>query len=325
MLMRTLAQSNISNEKLLEVEKEYDLYIDGTSAIVQNVNHKIQKFKDTSQSLLIIGGAGTGKSRLSRNFLTYWKLRTQRVIVIDSFSHMAELNLIDHSSLLLIEGLETFSFDQQETILNAAFEHGEPKVGKLVATLTVSNEKEKRTSVKPELFKLFENSIVTIPPLKDRKKDILTIAGSYLKEKQLCDKAYKKLYSYSWPGNLRELKSFITLIEKKVNNDDIPYELFCDLFEKQKQNIVSLKKNNFSTLEHSVKQQVQGYIRALKGHPPTIGLYGAFLEALEKPLIEEVLHYTDDNQLKAAKILGINRNTLSKKIKNLNIKNNRDG
>lgn len=69
-----------------------------------------------------------------------------------------------------------------------------------------------------------------------------------------------------------------------------------------------------STLEESVEAHLRQYFNAHTGEMPAPGLYGRILPLVEKPLIEMTLHATGGNQLKAAEILGINRNTLHKKI-----------
>jgi two-component system nitrogen regulation response regulator GlnG len=74
------------------------------------------------------------------------------------------------------------------------------------------------------------------------------------------------------------------------------------------------------TLEKDVEAHLRQYFAAHSGdHPPPPGLYGRILPLVEKPLIEMTLRATGGNQLKAAYVLGINRNTLRKKISELGI------
>ncbi len=71
---------------------------------------------------------------------------------------------------------------------------------------------------------------------------------------------------------------------------------------------------NLDSLKEKVLQLGNSFYREKKGV-----LYKSILEAIEKPLIEDVLEHTDGNQLRAARILGINRNTIRAKIKKLSI------
>ena len=74
------------------------------------------------------------------------------------------------------------------------------------------------------------------------------------------------------------------------------------------------------SLSLSVEAHIKRYFDALNGDMPPPGLYGRVLREVEEPLIVATLAITRGNQLRAADILGLNRNTLRKKIKNLNIK-----
>ncbi|MFW0776872.1 MAG: helix-turn-helix domain-containing protein [Rickettsiales bacterium] len=82
----------------------------------------------------------------------------------------------------------------------------------------------------------------------------------------------------------------------------------------------SIEAESRHTLERSVEDHLQQYFAAhTGGHLPPPGLYGRILPLIEKPLIEMTLKATEGNQVKAAFILGINRNTLRKKIQMLDI------
>jgi Fis family transcriptional regulator len=67
-------------------------------------------------------------------------------------------------------------------------------------------------------------------------------------------------------------------------------------------------------LSGHIKNMLEGYFNDLDGHPPA-DLYQMVLQEIEQPLLESVLHYTRGNQSKAAMVLGLNRGTLRKKLK----------
>ncbi len=73
-------------------------------------------------------------------------------------------------------------------------------------------------------------------------------------------------------------------------------------------------------LSDLIREQLQAYMANCGEMLPSGGLYAVIMPHMERPLIELALEYTSGNQLKAAKILGINRNTLRKKIQELQIK-----
>jgi Fis family transcriptional regulator len=68
-------------------------------------------------------------------------------------------------------------------------------------------------------------------------------------------------------------------------------------------------------LSHHVRESLNEYFQSLNGCQPPCGLYRMVLEQVEKPLLERVLDYSEGNQSRAAELLGINRGTLRKKLK----------
>ncbi|MES2182118.1 MAG: helix-turn-helix domain-containing protein [Pseudomonadota bacterium] len=75
---------------------------------------------------------------------------------------------------------------------------------------------------------------------------------------------------------------------------------------------------NQCELAHSVKSSVDQYFKDLDGEPPH-AVYDMVLGCVEKPLLEYIMHHAAGNQSKAAEILGLNRNTLRKKLQQYNI------
>jgi Fis family transcriptional regulator len=79
-------------------------------------------------------------------------------------------------------------------------------------------------------------------------------------------------------------------------------------------NQLSEAENDNVSLNGTIKNMLEDYFNELDGHPPA-DLYQMVLQEIEQPLLETVLHYTRGNQSKAAVLLGLNRGTLRKKLK----------
>lgn len=79
--------------------------------------------------------------------------------------------------------------------------------------------------------------------------------------------------------------------------------------------MTQIDKNNVKPLSHYVHHCLDEYFTGLNGSTPPCGLYKMVLEQTEKPLLENVLKYSAGNQSRAAELLGINRGTLRKKLK----------
>jgi len=157
---------------------------------------------------------------------------------------------------------------------------------------------------------------IKLPPLRERKEDIPPLVKNFLREasekletgeKRLSREATAAILKYDWPGNVRELENVIkracvlstgTMIEKRdlVIDDESSYSIKEFLEEKLKRYLKDMTKvTNFK-------------------------LYDTVLSEVQKALITIILKETQGNQLKAAKVLGINRNTLRTKIREYNIK-----
>lgn len=86
------------------------------------------------------------------------------------------------------------------------------------------------------------------------------------------------------------------------------------------QRIKAQVASNQNELEGSIETRIRDYFKTLNSETPSQGLYERVISEVEKPLIKMTLDMTRGNQLRAARILGINRNTLHKKVKELGIK-----
>ncbi len=156
---------------------------------------------------------------------------------------------------------------------------------------------------------------IYIPPLSARKQDIVPLANMLLQEisaflniplKELSKDAKEAIMEYSWPENFYQLKHCLTKSclaskHKKLSKKDLFGE-FNDKFSIK--NFLDSKIGNF----------LADFCRIENSN-----LYDTIIQEVEKALFSLVLSETGNNQLKAAKILGINRNTLSKKLKNYNL------
>jgi len=163
-----------------------------------------------------------------------------------------------------------------------------------------------------------------LPPLRERSEDIAPLVTHFLAQgrddglpvKSFAPDAIKRLKGWHWPGNVRELENLVRRLavlhdETIISAEAVEAELSADV-----------PKNTVQadSLSLSVETHIKRYFDALNGDMPPPGLHGRVLREVEEPLIVATLAITRGNQLRAADILGLNRNTLRKKIKELNIK-----
>jgi two-component system nitrogen regulation response regulator GlnG len=160
---------------------------------------------------------------------------------------------------------------------------------------------------------------MSIPPLRERPEDIRTLSlhfvDRYAKELgegpvTLPPATVERLEAYDWPGNVRELENAIkrALV---LSTDDILAPSEFDFLTQTSEPLTTQ-----ITLEELVSQEVHSVLEASS---ETTDVYHRIQQRIERPLLEVVLEHTQGNQIRAAAILGINRNTLRKKITELGI------
>jgi len=152
--------------------------------------------------------------------------------------------------------------------------------------------------------------------LKDRREEIIPLARGFIKlaeeqagtgPRELSGEAEEYLLSYEWPGNEKELE---LAVKRACILSDGPF-LQTEDFD--------LKQRQAKSVGKFVEARLKGFMRNIKQFE-NFNLYGMVIPEVEKSLIEMVLGETKGNQIRASKILGINRNTLRSKIKKLGIK-----
>ena len=164
-----------------------------------------------------------------------------------------------------------------------------------------------------------------LPPLRDRLEDIAPLVNHFLTKssenglphKMFSADAKRLLKTWHWPGNVRELENMVHRLLVLHNEDIIDVDAVAT--ELSQQDKGDEEHHESDNLSQSVDAHIRRYFDALKGGLPAPGLYGRILREVELPLITATLEITRGNQVKAADILGMNRNTLRKKIKELGI------
>ncbi len=170
-----------------------------------------------------------------------------------------------------------------------------------------------------------------IPPLRERIDDIPDLMHKFLNTyavengqtpKLIETAALDYLKQHDWPGNVRELENLCQRIAALYVEDVIT----LDIARAEMVPLVAgdqVGKDGIpthETLQESIYRHLKRYFDAHLPHDlPPPGLYSRLLREFEKPLIENTLTATRGNQIKAAELLGLNRNTLRKKIRDLDI------
>ncbi len=132
--------------------------------------------------------------------------------------------------------------------------------------------------------------------------------------------AMERLKAYRWPGNVRELENLVRRLSALYSQEMIGVDAIeAELAEAPSTPAAAAAANGDDSLSSAAERHLRDYFAAHKGGLPPSGLYDRVLREIERPLIQLSLSATRGNQLKAAQLLGLNRNTLRKKVRELDI------
>ena len=167
-----------------------------------------------------------------------------------------------------------------------------------------------------------------LPPLRERRDDIGDLARHFLGEagtqdggqRTLSPDAIERMKQHQWPGNVRELENVIRRIAAIYPEDVLTREMVdAELAEALVAPPVVDGSDDAATLSDLVENHLARYFAEFGGDLPPPGLYDRVLREIEAPLFTAALAATRGNQIRAAELLGLNRNTLRSRIKLLDI------
>jgi two-component system nitrogen regulation response regulator GlnG len=198
--------------------------------------------------------------------------------------------------------------------------------------IVAATNKDLRLLINQGLFRedlFFRLNVVPIrlPPLRERVEDIPDLVRHFftvaekegLPSKQIEAAAVERLKRHRWPGNIRELENLVRRLAALYPQDTITVNLIeAELATP----IVTLAEEEAPAdedLSESVERFLAKYFAEFGDNLPPPGLYHRILKEVEYPLIGAALAATRGNQIKAAELLGVNRNTLRKKIRDLDV------
>ncbi|MGD9509082.1 MAG: nitrogen regulation protein NR(I) [Geminicoccaceae bacterium] len=166
-----------------------------------------------------------------------------------------------------------------------------------------------------------------LPPLRERVDDIPALVQHFLVKvqsdglplKTLTPEAMIRLKAHAWPGNVRELENLVRRLAVLYAEETIGENVITLELEQARAPSIGESRPADDSLGQAIERHIERYFRAHDGALPPSGVYDRLIREVERPLIARALAATRGNQLKAADVLGLNRNTLRKKIRELDI------
>ena len=170
---------------------------------------------------------------------------------------------------------------------------------------------------------------ISVPPLRHRGDDIAMLARHFLDRaaseglprKSLAQSGGTRLARHDWPGNVRELENMMHRLAVLARDDVITDALVDQQLSQTRPNHQPESTLQFAdeSLSLTVQQHLNQYFQSFGSDLPPSGLYQRLTDAIERPLLATTMTAVRGNQIRAAKLLGINRNTLRKKLSDLGV------
>jgi len=300
----------------------------GASAPMQELYRLVARLVGSDLGLVVSGPTGAGKTLLARSVHAASSRAEAPFVTIsagDTGDDEALATRIGAAAggTLLIEEPARLPPEAQ-TRLARQIDAARPSA-RLIATLTepaATLIEDGRLS--DDLYYRLAGATLALPPLSERGEDVMLLARHFLAEaatagtgrgRALAEAARAPLMGHSWPGNVRELRNLMRRLALVGGEPEIGAgEVAAALAEQPGGAPAAAAAGPGERLSEAVARHVRRYFEAHGDALPPPGLYGRVLREIEAPLLEIALEATGGNQLRCAELLGINRNTLRKKL-----------
>lgn len=239
---------------------------------------------------------------------------------------------------LFLDEIGDMPMDTQTRLLRVLQEGEFTSVGgrtpiKTDVRIVAATNKDLKSLIDKGLFRedlYFRLNVVPlrIPPLRNRLEDLDDLCRHFLKlaedeglpPKSISPDGLAFLKTYDWPGNVRELENFMRRVAALYNDEVIGTNILQQELVEQSGTVASIMTGQpQNSISESIEAHLSKYFNEFEGSFPPAGLYDRILKEVEEPLIKLSLALTNGNQIKTAEMLGLNRNTLRKKIRELGI------
>jgi len=314
-------------------DTENGLPLVGKSAPMQGVYRLVARLMNTDLPVLVSGESGTGKSLIAKVLHSFSDRRNLPFISV-SPSDLVELDgpakilAKVRGGSLIIEEISDFSLESQARLVQMIDNPGEYSP-RFIATMQGSMiESVENGSIRSDVFYRLGGATIELPSLRECVDDILILTEHFLNllekeggsKRHLGIKAQDLFRAYSWPGNVRQLQNVVKRLGLTAREHEISLTEVEQSLENQPEMEGSFGKAGTEKLSNDIERHLRRYFDLHGNILPPVGLYNRILRELEVPLIGLSLEATGGNQAKCADLLGINRNTLRKKISELDIK-----
>lgn len=332
---RGRAQAMPPAREVVDAPVDADLPLVGRTPAMQTLYRLVARVMNTDIPVLITGESGTGKSLIARALHDFSDRRAQPFVLAAG----ADLGQGDPAAVpalvararagtLVLDGLGDLDPAAQARLvrlLDTLPEDGPRLLAIAEGELSAALESG---AFRADLYYRLAGMTLHVPPLRERIEDIPLLAEHFLARaaresgapRTLASGAVELLRHYTWPGNVRQLENTMRRLLVTGQSAEIGRAEVEAALSGQPAAMPAENGTRGEKLGESVARHLRRYFELHGGDLPPPGLYDRILREIEAPLIEIALEYTGGNQARCAELMGINRNTLRKKITDLDIR-----
>jgi two-component system nitrogen regulation response regulator GlnG len=330
----------------------------GRSPAMQEIYRVLARLMQTDLTVMISGESGTGKELVARALHDYGKRRTGAFVAINMAAiprDLIESELFGHEKgaftgansrnagrfeqaeggTLFLDEIGDMPMEAQTRLLRVLQQGEYTTVGgrtpiKSDVRIIAATNKDLRLLIQQGLFRedlFFRLNVVPLrlPPLRERTEDIPDLIRHFftqaqregLPPKQIDQSALDQLKHHRWPGNVRELENLARRLAALYPQETITAAVIEQELSQPAPSGGEARAGD--SLGNAVERHLAAYFAGFEDGLPPAGLYHRILREVEFPLLTAALAATRGNQIRAADLLGVNRNTLRKKIRDLDI------
>lgn len=324
-------------------------FVVGQSPAMQDIYRTIVRLRTSDLTVLMTGESGTGKEVIARALHHYSRWKAGPFVALNMAAiprELIESELFGHEKgaftgatqktvgrfeqaqggTLFLDEIGDMPYEAQTRLLRVLQEGEFSSVGgrRLVKTrlrIVAATNRNLAQLVREGKFRedlYYRLNVIPlhVPPLRERPEDIPALVQHFVSmsksPKVFAPQAMACICSHPWAGNIRELENFVRRIAALCAQDVIDEKAALQELERLEGARTAARADRTAMMSAVVDDYFS--IR-----PPEGKAHEELVAALEKPLIARVLKLTNGNQIKAAEMLGLNRNTLRKKIRELDI------
>ena len=327
----------------------------GRSPAMQEVYRIMARLMNTDLGVMITGASGTGKELVARALHDFGQRKAGPFVALNMATIPADMIEVElfggegpngsvigkfeqaHGGTLFLDEVGDLPLEAQSRLLRVLQEGEFSRAGgREVLTTNVrtiaATHQDLRALInegkfREDLFYRLNVVPIRLPSLRERIEDIADLSRHFLQlaeaeglpSKVISKDAIEILKVQPWTGNVRELENLIRRLAVLCPDDTISAKIVSQEIAARPSSAVAPQRNGSESLSSSIENHLQRYFDLHGDELPPAGLYDRILKEVELPLIALSLAATRGNQLKTAELLGINRNTLRKKIALLDI------